>query len=372
MLASDALALDPKTPIGRCAHDRWDARDGLPEGAVFAVLHGADGYLWLGTQFGIVRFDGARFTLFEEGQLGLKQHSFARRLVEGPDGSIWAALVGGVARYRGGRFAFFDEQQGLLHPFVYALAPGPDGSLWVGTGGSGLWQLRDGRFEHHPAYREPGLPAQVNDIAVDRQGTVWVAAGDGVATLGPSARRFTVADGLGSAVANAALVDRRATFRIYLRVAEALPPERRQAVAKELPQGQGRVLVMDDEPIVLEIAMAALEHLGYTVEGASDGERAHGRRGHGRSRDAGTAARGGARHSCDRHERLLERPRARRAGRLRFQRNAAEAVHDGRAGDCRGCAARRLVPARVCRVIRSTVPGPASSRAATPSTWEDP
>ena len=145
---------------------------------------------------------------FEEGQLGLKQHSFARQLVEDPDGSIWTALVGGVARYRGGRFEFFDEQQGLLHPFVYALARGASGSLWVGTGGSGVWLLRDGRFEHHPAYREPGLPAQVNALAVDRQGTVWVAAGDGVAALGASARRFTAKDGLASAVANAALVDR--------------------------------------------------------------------------------------------------------------------------------------------------------------------
>ena len=209
LVASDVLASEPGLPLARLGHDHWGARDGLPEGPVFAIQPGSDGFLWLGTQVGIVRFDGARFALFAEGEGGLQQHSYARDLIEDSRGAIWAALVGGVARYQQGRFTFFAEQQGLEHPFVYAVAEAPDGSLWVGTGGSGVWRLRDDRFSHHPAYRVPGLPAQVNALAVDRHGTLWAATGDGVLALGTAPRRFTRADGLGSTVANTLLVDHR-------------------------------------------------------------------------------------------------------------------------------------------------------------------
>jgi PAS domain S-box-containing protein len=205
---ASASGLDPRRSIRQYAHDAWGAKDGLPEGSVLAIRQTRDGYLWLGTQFGLVRFDGVRFAAFSESTPGLRQHSFARDLLEGPDGTVWAGLVGGVARYASGRFTFLDHQQGLDHPFVYALAPGPGGSLWVGTGGTGVWRLDGETFTRHPAYRQPGLPSQVNDLAVDAFGTLWVATDGGLVSLGRTVRRYTTADGLGSPVVNALLVDR--------------------------------------------------------------------------------------------------------------------------------------------------------------------
>ncbi len=134
LAASDVLASAPRPPLARLGHDRWDARDGLPEGAVFAIQPGSDGFLWLGTQFGIVRFDGAHFTLFEEGQLGLQQHSYARDLLEDSHGAVWAALVGGVARHQKGRFAFFNGRQGLeprVHPCAYQTESAATGRRWT-------------------------------------------------------------------------------------------------------------------------------------------------------------------------------------------------------------------------------------------------
>jgi len=202
----------PQRSIRQYAHETWGAKDGLPEGSVLAVRQTRDGYLWLGTQAGLVRFDGVRFAAFSESTPGLRQHSFARDLLEGPDGTVWAGLVGGVARYASGRFTFLDQQQGLEHPFVYALAQGPGGSLWVGTGGTGVWRLDGESFVRHPAYRQPGLPAQVNDLAVDASGTLWVATDGGIVSLGRTVRRYTTADGLGSMFANVLLVDRKGTL----------------------------------------------------------------------------------------------------------------------------------------------------------------
>ena len=184
---------------------------------MLAIRQTSDGYIWLGTQFGLVRFDGVRFAAFDETTPGLRQHSFARDLFESPDGVVWAGLVGGVARYAGGRFTFLDQQQGLEHPFVYAIAPGPEGSLWVGTGGTGVWRLEADTFTRHPAYRQPGLPGQVNDLVVDADGRLWAATDGGVLSLGPPTRRYTTADGLGSLVANVLLVDRKGTLWVGTR-----------------------------------------------------------------------------------------------------------------------------------------------------------
>ena len=191
-----ASGLDPRRSIRQYAHDAWGAKDGLPEGSVLAIRQTRDGYIWLGTQFGLVRFDGVRFAAFSESTPGLRQHSFARDLLEGPDGTVWAGLVGGVARYAAGRFTFLDHQQGLEHPFVYALAPGPGGSLVGGDRGHGCVAARRGEL-----HASPGLPPARTSRPGQRpggrrRGTLWVATDGGLVSLGRTVRRYTTADGL--------------------------------------------------------------------------------------------------------------------------------------------------------------------------------
>ena len=203
-------AADPPRSIAQYAHETWGAKDGLPEGPVLALQEARDGFLWLGTLSSIVRFDGLRFVPYEENRLGLGHYSHARDLLETQDGSLYAALAGGVARGDHGRFDFYDEHAGLDHPFVYALAPGPAGGIWLGTGGTGVWQLRDGKFTRHPAYlKNPALPSQVNDLAVGFDGTLWVATDNGVVELGTEIRVLTTADGLPSPAVRVLTFDRR-------------------------------------------------------------------------------------------------------------------------------------------------------------------
>jgi len=164
LISARAAAINPQRSIDQYAHESFGAKDGLPDGAVYAVRETSDGFLWLGTLASLVRFDGQRFVTFEEGELGLRHYSHVRDLYEAPDGGLYAALAGGVSKLVGGRFEFHDEREGLEHPFVYALAPGPDGSMWVGSGGAGVWQLRGKTFVRHPAYlADPSLPSQVNE-----------------------------------------------------------------------------------------------------------------------------------------------------------------------------------------------------------------
>jgi diguanylate cyclase (GGDEF)-like protein/PAS domain S-box-containing protein len=208
LVAPAAKALSSSGRVTQYTHESWSSREGLPEGAVFALHQTGDGYLWLGTQSGLVRFDGSTFGRFASGKLGLGQSSFARDLTEDATGGVWAALVGGVARYDGERFSWFDERAGFTHPFVHSLTLQGE-QLWAGTGGAGVWGLRSGRFAPHPAYTTgQELPGKINVLAVDAAGKLWAGTDVGLLALDGTPRRVTSADGLPSDVVNALLVGR--------------------------------------------------------------------------------------------------------------------------------------------------------------------
>ena len=55
-----AYALDPAPDVSQYAHTAWKVRDGFIKGGIYAIAQTPDGYLWLGTEFGLMRFDGVR------------------------------------------------------------------------------------------------------------------------------------------------------------------------------------------------------------------------------------------------------------------------------------------------------------------------
>ena len=63
--AGQAFALPPDRAITQLRHEFWQTKDGLPQNSVDSMVQTADGYLWLGTQEGLARFDGVRFTVFD-------------------------------------------------------------------------------------------------------------------------------------------------------------------------------------------------------------------------------------------------------------------------------------------------------------------
>ncbi len=214
--APTAQALDPGLALDQYAHDRWDTKDGLPQGAVLSIHQTSNKYLWLGTQAALVRFDGQTFTTFGSAP-GTGQYSFVRDLTETSDGKLWAAAMGGVISYDHGTFTLFDESRGLVHPFTFAIVPGPGDSIWAGSGGSGVWLLRDGEFALHPAYATPGLPSKINDLAKAPDGTLWAATDGGIIRLSIPPRLLTTRDGLPSPITNVLLFDADGTLWVGTR-----------------------------------------------------------------------------------------------------------------------------------------------------------
>ena len=108
----------------------WDSEHGLPQNSVSAIVQTRDGYIWFGTQEGLVRFDGVRFTVFDHSHRGVLTHNFVTALLEQSDGSLLIGTNdGALARYVRGQFRTIKPPDSGS---VTALAQTPDGTVWVG------------------------------------------------------------------------------------------------------------------------------------------------------------------------------------------------------------------------------------------------
>src|SRR6185369_14543296 len=98
----------PEKVFGRYQQFVWNEQHGLPQNAVQAITRTRDGYLWLGTQAGIARFDGVRFTVFDRSNTDEIKASLIKSLLEDRAGNLWIGTDGsGLNLYRNGRFTLY-------------------------------------------------------------------------------------------------------------------------------------------------------------------------------------------------------------------------------------------------------------------------
>lgn len=215
-LAGAASALQPDKAFRDYVSDTWGVEHGLPQISVLAITQDRDGYLWLGSQGGLARYDGVRFTRYgQQDSPLLGSHVLA--LQAGSDGRLWIGTSQGLLLYRDGRFTEVpvtsapDQAQGafpvraIIADGEGVLVSGPDGvyasdgthlSLRHPLGGPALSLLRrpDGvwagstgqvfRIDGHGPLAHP-LPAdaaleQVSRLAQDRAGAMWAGTANGL------------------------------------------------------------------------------------------------------------------------------------------------------------------------------------------------
>jgi PAS domain S-box-containing protein len=167
-----AFGLDPRKPISQYVHDVWQIDQGLPQNSVFAIAQGRDGYLWLGTEAGLVRFDGVTFTTYNSANTSGLADNYVSALVVDRADNVWAGTwVGGVIRLSGGEPA---PLAGASASFVNALYEDRTGGVWAAQTG-GLVRFQNGQF-----HRVPGTNASVYSVAEDDSGTLLIGTADGV------------------------------------------------------------------------------------------------------------------------------------------------------------------------------------------------
>jgi len=215
-LATSAFALDPGRALTQSRLSVWTSASGLPQATIDAMVQTADGYLWIGTEEGLVRFDGMRFVVSDRQNAPALRSPFISALYEAPDKTLWIGTYGGgAARLRNGRIEAFHSEL-LGSDRIRAFLTARDGAIFVATAGGGLLRI-DGEKVTRFTTRE-GLPSdRIWTIADDGEGGLWVAThGGGVVRWrdGRVQQRITTREGLPNDFARALLRDPDGTLWI--------------------------------------------------------------------------------------------------------------------------------------------------------------
>lgn len=182
-----ASTISPLPDAPGYVHEVFTTEDGLPSASIVQALQSRDGYLWLATFDGLVRFDGARFDVFDTERAPALGSNRVIQLLEARDGALWIRTEAGhVARSAGGSFtgcslpeggrpgSCTEARAGASHFTV--LAEDPAGTVWLG-GRSGLFRVAGNAVE-----RVPGLELEtgVQAFLRDRTGRLWVGTSAGI------------------------------------------------------------------------------------------------------------------------------------------------------------------------------------------------
>lgn len=215
------LALDPNRAVTQYILETWTSENGLPQNTVHQILQTRDGFLWIGTESGLVRFDGIEFKLFNRANTPALNRNRVQGLFEDRRGTLWIGNDGGVCCFAAGRFfntaatlqlrdkpvtAFHEDAEGKLwavgrleayrlhahgaetfpvpmrltsisshqRQTVNVLFENGGGTLFAGTS-SGLFRLQGGRFLPEPGFET----TPVRMTFRDREGTLWMVSGGG-------------------------------------------------------------------------------------------------------------------------------------------------------------------------------------------------
>lgn len=166
----------------REAFDVWEVQDGAAQQSpLTAILQTHDGYLWLGTYHGLVRFDGVRSSIFDSGNAPALENGLITSLYESADGVLWIGHeTGQLTRFAAG--AFQSVKLALTWPggTVEAITADADDDLWLLNDSGKLFRLRDGKVLEVPGGASPSRKAA---LARDRTGKPWIVCGGQIVTI---------------------------------------------------------------------------------------------------------------------------------------------------------------------------------------------
>jgi ligand-binding sensor domain-containing protein/signal transduction histidine kinase len=160
-------------PVEQYTRRIWRVQDGLPEDTVQAIQQSPDGYLWIGTTGGLVRFDGSHFHLYDHATTPALADNSVFCVLSARDGSLWMGTEGGgLVHFKDGVFRAYTQADGLSNGFVRSLIEDSQGRIWIGTD-NGLFQMMNGKLRQ--VNTSPYASAfAVHSMIEDREHRVWV------------------------------------------------------------------------------------------------------------------------------------------------------------------------------------------------------
>ncbi len=162
------------TTAARYSVDAWPVSENeLPQGSVIAMLKTQDGYLWLGTLNGLVRFDGNRFTVFDESNTPGLNSSRIVKLFEDSQKNLWIGTeTDGAAVIKDGRVKSLDFGHGRREGRLIAVCEDLEGAIWLYTADGELGRYRDGKVDVWNVGGDRNNRSR--SMIMDKSGLLWV------------------------------------------------------------------------------------------------------------------------------------------------------------------------------------------------------
>lgn len=187
--------------LSQFVHQSWLTRDGLPQNTITAITQTNDGYIWLGSRAGLIRFDGVKFQQFTKNDIPGLTDDYIWTICPDVRGGFWAGTSqGGLIRYNDGQFRVFTVKDGLADNGIWEIYQARDRSLWIGTSGGGVSHYKNGDFTTYTA--NDGLSGNyIWSVYEDKSGKIWVGTdGDGLTriTMDDPEIRFNTSLGFGA------------------------------------------------------------------------------------------------------------------------------------------------------------------------------
>ncbi|MBN8705411.1 MAG: response regulator [Bacteroidetes bacterium] len=172
--------LDPEKPLSEFIIDIWKVENGLPQNTVKNIVQSPDGYLWMATHEGLVRFNGIEFVTYDKKSHPIfKTNSFNYLLVDS-DSSLWLGSNGaGLYNLKNGTASQFSHQDGLPVDFVRTILKDSKNRIWAGTLGGGIGILENKSFKTISI--KDGLQSDlIYSLYEDKSGIIWVGTSNGL------------------------------------------------------------------------------------------------------------------------------------------------------------------------------------------------
>jgi len=184
-----ASALDPTLDVSQYAHTAWKVRDGFAKSGINAIAQTPDGFLWLGTAGGLLRFDGVRVVPWQAPAGQQLPSTFIMTLFAARDGTLWIGTSKGLASWKDGKLTLYP---GLAGKIFVTVAEDREGGVWIGgftlpLQGM-LCAIHAGSVQ---CYGEDGSFGRgVSGLYEDTSGNLWVGVSNGVWRWKPGPPKF--------------------------------------------------------------------------------------------------------------------------------------------------------------------------------------
>ena len=171
------LALDSARAVSQYVHQAWGPDQGFLGGTIYAIAKSGDGYLWMGTDRGLVRFDGTAFDLIQKPIATLPPIGRVRGLESDSHGTLWILSEGAhLLQYRDGRFADAFSSLNIPETTITAMSLDKNGNVIVSGLKNEMLRLRNGTLE--PVANTEQISGTVISIAESLDGRTWIGTRD--------------------------------------------------------------------------------------------------------------------------------------------------------------------------------------------------